>query len=134
MDMNNQYDREALSETVTLFGPSDSEPCVKLLIMNSGVQVIAEVVEHMHGDYYTLIDPRTVSMQVTTQDGQEVIDSISYSAWAPLSPDKTFQVYKSAVVSVCNPIESLAMSYKGATTNGWYYYQTYLLAARLLYC
>lgn len=116
--MNNEYDREPLSETVTLFGPSDPDPCVKLVIMQSGTQVIAEVVEHMHADYYTLIDPRTVSLEMTSEEGQEVISSISYAAWAPLSADKTFEVYKSAVVSVCNAIPSLEESYKGARLNG----------------
>ena len=112
--MNNDYDREPLVETVTLTEDS-TEAAVKLVIMSSGSTVIAEVVEHMYADYYTLIDPRTVHMEMTSENGQDTISSISYTPWAPLSADKTFQVYKSAVVSICNPIESLELSYKGVT-------------------
>ena len=115
--MNNDYDREFLSDTIEL-GDVSYDPAIKLVIMNSGTQVIAEVIEYMHADYYTLIDPRTVQLEITTENGQETIESISYSAWAPLSADKTFQVYKSAVVSVCNAIPSLEESYKGARENG----------------
>ena len=115
--MNNDYDREPLTETVVLSDVS-TEPTIKLVIMNSGIQVIAEFVEHMNADHYTLIDPRTVDLEIAVENGQEVIESISYSAWAPLSADKTFQIYKSAVVSVCNAIPSLEESYKGARQNG----------------
>ena len=115
--MNNEYDREPLVETVTITAEA-AEPTIKLLVMQSGSTVIAEVTEHMYGDYYTVVDPRTVSLEIATDHGQEVIESISYAAWAPLSADKTFQVYKSAVVSVCNAIPSLEASYKGARENG----------------
>ena len=116
--MNNDYDREPLSETVNLFGPSDPEPCIKIVAMQNGDEVIAEVVDHMYADYYTVVDPRTVQLEISTENGQETIESISYAAWAPLSSDKTFQIYKSAVVSVCNAIPSLEESYKGARQNG----------------
>lgn len=115
--MNNEYDREPLTENVTITTEA-VEPSIKLVIMNSGMQVIAEVSEPMYGDYYTLVDPRTVSLEMDMDNGQEVISSISYAAWAPLSADKTFQVYKSAVVSICNAIPSLEESYKGARENG----------------
>ena len=115
--MNNDYDREPLVEAV-VFDDASAEPSIKLLIMQSGTQVIAEVTEHMYADYYTVVDPRTVSLEMAMDNGQEVISSISYAAWAPLSADKTFQVYKSAVVSVCNAIPSLEESYKGARENG----------------
>ena len=117
MIMNNEYDREPLTETIEIQAES-GEAAVKLLVMHSGATVIAEVTEHMYGDYYTVHDPRTVSLEIGQQDGKEVIESISYAGWMPLSSDSTFQIAKSAVVSVCNPIESLAMSYKGATING----------------
>ena len=116
--MNNDYDRETLTENVTITVDAAQEPAVKLVIMQSGTQVIAEVSEPLYGDYYILRDPRTVSLQVTTEGGQEVIESISYAAWAPLSADDTFHVYKSAVVSVCNAIESLEQSYRGVTEHG----------------
>ena len=112
--MNNDYDREPLVEAVTLTEES-AEPVVKLVLMQGGATIIAEVVEHMYADYYTLIDPKTVSLEVTREDGQDVVSSISYASWAPLSADNTFQVYKSAVVSVCTPIESLEQSYRGIT-------------------
>ena len=115
--MNNEYDREPLAEGVTITVDA-VEPSIKLLVMTSGMNVIAEVIEHMYADYYTVVDPRTVSLEVTNENGQEVIESISYSAWAPLSADKTFQIYKSAVVSLCNAIPSLEESYKGARENG----------------
>ena len=115
--MNNDYDREVLSETV-VFDDASTEPSVRLLVMQSGATVIAEVTEHMYADYYTVVDPRTVQLEISTENGQETIESISYAAWAPLSSDKTFQIYKSAVVSVCNAIPSLEESYKGARQNG----------------
>ena len=115
--MNNDYYREVLSETV-VFDDASSEPSIKLVIMHSGTQIIAEVTEHMYADYYTLVDPRTVSLDIVTENGQETIESISYAAWAPLSADKTFQIYKSAVACVCNAIPSLEESYKGARENG----------------
>ena len=98
--MNNDYDREPLVETVTLTEEA-AEPVVKLVLMQGGATVIAEVVEHMYADYYTLINPKTVSLEVTREDGQDVVSSISYASWAPLSADNTFQIYKTAVVSVC---------------------------------
>ena len=94
------------------------ETAIKLVIMKSGSTVIAEVSEPMYGDYYILKDPRTVSLEINREGGQEVIESISYAAWAPLSSDNTFEVYKSAVVSVCNPIEALEESYRGAMNHG----------------
>lgn len=115
--MNNDYDREPLVETV-VFDDASTEPSVKLLIMQSGSTVIAEVTEHMYADYYTVVDPRTVQLEIVTENGQETIESISYAAWAPLSADKTFQIYKSAVVSICNAIPSLEESYRGARQNG----------------
>ena len=115
MIMNNDYDRETLAENVTITVDAGAESAVKLVIMQSGTQVIAEVSEPMYGDYYILKDPRTVSLQVTTEGGQEVIESISYSAWAPLSADETFHVGKGAIASVCNAIESLEQSYRGVT-------------------
>ena len=115
--MNNEYDREPLTETVTI--TTDAiEPSIKLVIMQSGAQIIAEVIEYMHADYYTFVDPRTVQLEITTENGQETIQSIPSAAWAPLSADKPFEVYKSAVVSVCNAIPSLEESYKGARLNG----------------
>ena len=58
--MNNDYDRESLTENVTITVDAAEEPAVKLVIMQSGTQVIAEVSEPLYGDYYILRDPRTV--------------------------------------------------------------------------
>ena len=115
--MNNDYDRGSLSETIEIEAES-VESAVKLLVMQSGATIIGELTDHMYSNYYTIHDPRTVTLEVAQQDGKDVIESISYAGWMPLSSDDTFQIAKSAVVSVCNPIESLAVSYKGASIHG----------------
>lgn len=93
---------------------------VKLILLESGETLIAEVAYSMDGANLILDDPRTVIIQAYRLDDEEKSTSttISYSDWMPLSAERKFTLSSKYVVLVTDPIDSLIESYTRARENG----------------
>lgn len=93
---------------------------VKLILLESGETLIAEVAYSMDGANLILDDPRTVIIQAYRLDDEEKSTSttISYSDWMPLASERKFTLSSKYVVLVTDPIDSLIESYTRARENG----------------
>lgn len=98
--MNNKYDRD-MEKTAN----------VKLLLLQSGEQVVADVEERIEGDLITLKEPRGIVLQSTKDDGDNVTSTISHGEWFPLSKEREISISLSYVVAIVEPLESLHNSY-----------------------
>ena len=75
---------------------------VKLLILKSLEDVIADVTEDITGKYYSLSNP-----VVTRLDG----DKLSFYPYAPLSKETTIKIPTNWVVACLDPIDEVVDSY-----------------------
>ena len=87
---------------------------VKLLLLQSGDNVLANVTETMTGDEVILNNPKLVELNLASTN---IETTIGYSDWQPLSNSRTFAIKRSYIVSVMEPLEELRASYE-AQTNG----------------
>jgi hypothetical protein len=100
--MNNNYDRDMDLEVVAN---------VKLILLQSGEQIVADVEESVDGKTLTLKEPRGIVLQSSQEDGETVSSTISHGEWFPLSKDRTITIASNYVVAITEPLESLATSY-----------------------
>lgn len=93
----------------------ETEPNVKILLLQSGEQLVADVGECMASDKIILKDPRGVVLQSTSSDGQEISSTISYGIWFPLSESREIAISLNYIVAMEDPIQSLKQSYLSQT-------------------
>lgn len=129
--MNNNYDRgESLGEererltkegwemTADGFWFKEEQPATKLLLLQSGENILTGVSYAMEGDEVILHNPKVVTLDVASA-GLET--TIGYSDYQPLSKGRSFRIKSSFIVSTLDPLEELAHSYEtqiGVSTNG----------------
>lgn len=130
--MNNNYDREpAPGETYDqmrdkgwemsadgFWFKEEEPPATKLLLLQSGENILAGITEVMNQDEVILHDPKLVTLEVTTT-GLE--STIGYSDYQPLSKGRTFRIKTSFIVSCLDPLDELTASYErqvGIRTDG----------------
>ena len=109
--MNNKYDREVGCVDVTM---PESPAAVKLLLLLTGEEVLAEVIEHLGSDEVTLIRPMRVMVQSTSSDGDSRSSTIAFTDWMPLSESREIRVSRKMIGVITTPLDSLIESY----TNG----------------
>jgi len=93
----------------------ETEPNVKILLLQSGEQLVADVGECLSSDTILLKDPRGVVLQSTSSDGQEISSTISYGIWFPLSESREIAISLNYIVAMEDPIQSLKQSYLSQT-------------------
>ena len=93
----------------------ETEPNVKILLLQSGEQLVADVSECLTSDTILLKDPRGVVLQSTSSDGQEISSTISYGIWFPLSESREIAISLNYIVAMEDPIQSLKQSYLSQT-------------------
>lgn len=87
---------------------------VKLLLLKSGENVLANVTEQMYSDEVILHDPKLVTLELSAST---IESTIGYSDWQPLSKSRTLAVKKEYIVSMMEPLDELGKSYE-AQVNG----------------
>ena len=98
---------------------------VKLLLLKSGEQVISDVKELIRKDSdkvygYVLHKPHEVVASkavVLTEDGDDRNLEITLSPWILLTEDKSMTVPQDWIITIVNPIKSIAKMYE-EKTNG----------------
>ena len=91
----------------------EPETAIKLLLLDSGEEVLCTFTESMYSSKCTLGNPMRVMLQSTTSDGgDERTSTVAFSDWMPLSADRNIEVSRSYIVAVTTPIESLVESYQ----------------------
>ena len=133
--MNNKYDREEApksydemvadgyemtgdgfwvpGEEENIVITAESTSAVKLLLLQSGEEVLCTYTESMYTDKCFLGNPMSVIVQSTASDGgNERTSTVAFSDWMPLSEDRNIEVSRSFIVAVTTPIESLVESYQ----------------------
>ena len=116
--MNNEYDRD----DGLMVTNDSSDDSVKLILLQSGEQIVARVGSHPNASVVTLKDPRGVVLQSTTQspadteeEGEVITSTISYGIWFPLSKSRDITINGNYIVAIEDPIESLKQSYIAQT-------------------
>ena len=92
---------------------AEATSSVKLLLLQSGEEVLCTFTESMYTDKCFLGNPMSVMVQSTTSEGGgERTSTVAFSDWMPLSEDRNIEVSRSYIVAVTTPIESLVESYQ----------------------
>lgn len=82
---------------------------VKLLLLKSGENVLANVTEQMYSDEVILHDPKLVTLELSAST---IESTIGYSDWQPLSKSRTLAVKREYIVSMMEPLDELGKSYE----------------------
>jgi len=120
--MNNNYDRgetpgeererlarEGWEMTGDGFWFKEEKPETKLLLLQSGENILTGVSYLMEGNEVILHNPKIVTLDVATS-GLET--TIGYSDYQPLSRGRTFRIKSSFIVATLDPLDDLAQSYE----------------------
>ena len=95
---------------------------IKILVLKSGEDVIAEVQEMVSSDNqvigYFLSKPCVVKLLPKTTDGNKRETSISMYPWMPLAKEKQIPLPTDWVVTMVTPIEKVETMYKEDVLNG----------------
>ena len=95
---------------------------IKVLVLKSGEDVIAEVQEMVSSDNqvigYFLSKPCVVKLLPKTTDGNKRETSISMYPWMPLAKEKQIPLPTDWVVTMVTPIEKVETMYKEDVLNG----------------
>ena len=135
--MNNNYDRDVPGRSHTpgetyeemtskgwelsgdgFWFKEHEPPETRLLLLQSGENILTGVTEVMNDAEVILHDPKLVTLEVATS-GLE--STIGYSDYQPLSKGRSFRIKSSFIVSNLEPLEELARSYElqvGISTHG----------------
>jgi hypothetical protein len=89
---------------------------IKMVLLKSGEDVIADVKELKHGETllgYRLDRPVTVDLSSPDELYTEVTDTqVHFAPWCPLSADREIMIPRDWVISIVNPIEQIVEQYK----------------------
>ena len=95
---------------------------IKVLVLKSGEDVIAEVQEMVSSDNqvigYFLSKPCVVKLLPKTTDGNKRETSISMYPWMPLAKEKQIPLPTDWVVTMVTPIEKVETMYKEDVLDG----------------
>lgn len=111
-------EREHFTDDEIAMLSENPEPNIKLILLLSGETLLAEFVSYEGRlNTYTLRDPKITMVQSSSGDGETVQTTIAFSDWMPLSKTRDFDVSKSYIVNISDPLDSLVQSYIN-NTNG----------------
>ena len=95
---------------------------IKILLLKSGEDVIADVKEMVSADKkvigYFLSKPCVVKLLPKTTNGNKKETSISMYPWMPLAKEKQIPLPTDWVVTMVTPIEKVETMYKEDVLNG----------------
>jgi len=109
--MNNDYDRGPSVVDVTPI-QEDLKPAVKLILLNTGQQLLAEFTELEGTDKYRISNVREIQLEEVKPGSKDL--TVSYGEWMPLSKSNTFDIPRSIVVVVTEPHDVVSDNYLGA--------------------